>query len=157
MTTGLLSDPVRGGMFSDAKDMHAAGGVLDNRETVQPGQQHGVAMEKVAGQNPFSLGTQEFAPGWTRALWTRIDSGALEDCPVRGGAALPAHTGQFSGDAPVSPSWVLLGHPQDYRADRGPRGWTPRSLPRECRSPFEEISVPAQQRARCDEQLPTTG
>jgi hypothetical protein len=41
-------------MFSQAKDMHAAGRVLDNRETVQPGQQHGVAMEKVAGQNAYA-------------------------------------------------------------------------------------------------------
>src|SRR3981081_4561196 len=52
---GLLSDPVRGGMFGDAEDMYPAGRVLDNRETVQSGEQHGVAMEKIASQSPFSL------------------------------------------------------------------------------------------------------
>ena len=64
-------------MFSDAKDMHAAGQVLDNCETVQSGEQHGVAMEKVAGQDPFRLRTQEFTPRGAAALGTRINSGTL--------------------------------------------------------------------------------
>ena len=53
--SSLLSDPVAGGMCGDAEDMYPAGGVLDNRETVQSGKQHGVAMEKIAGQDPFRL------------------------------------------------------------------------------------------------------
>jgi hypothetical protein len=77
-------------MCGDAEDMYPAGGVLDHRETVQPGQQHGVAMEKVAGQDPFRLRTQELTPRWTAAPWTWIDSGALEDGPDRGRADLPA-------------------------------------------------------------------
>ena len=50
--SGLLSDPVRSRMCSDTDDMHAGGGVLDNREKVQPGQQHGVAMKN---RRPGSL------------------------------------------------------------------------------------------------------
>src|SRR3981081_1064629 len=113
-------------------------------------------MEKIAGQNHFSLSAQEFAPCWTRAPWTRIDSGAREDGPHRGCADLSAHTGQLSGDAPVSPSWVLLGHPKDHRADRGPCGGLSWSLPREGPSPLDEVGVPAQQRAWCNEQVPAT-
>src|ERR1700704_3128669 len=99
-------------------------------------------MEKIAGQDPCCLRTQEFAPCGTRAPWTRIDSGALEDHPDRGGASLTAHASQFSGDAPISPVRILTGHPQDQLADRGPRGWTPRSSPREGPPPLDQISVP---------------
>jgi hypothetical protein len=60
----------------DAEDMYPAGRVLDNRETVQPGQQHGVAMEEIAGQDPFRLSAQEFAPRCIGTTWAGVDAGA---------------------------------------------------------------------------------
>src|SRR5207302_11181000 len=77
--------------------------------------------------------------------------------PDRGGADLPAHPGQFTGDAPVSPARILPCHAQDHRADRGPGGWSPRSLSLEGPPSLDEVGVPAQQRAGGDEQVPTTG
>jgi len=113
---GLLGDPVRGGMCGDAEDAHPAVGVLNDREAVQPGEEHGVAMEKVAGENSVCLATQKFGPGGTRASWGRIYTGALENRPDGGGADLPAHAGKFSGDASVAPAWVLGRHAHNHPA-----------------------------------------
>jgi hypothetical protein len=100
---GLLGDPVCAGMRGNAEDVDPAGGVFDNREAVQPGEQHGVAVEEVARQDPTGLGAQELGPGGAGASWGRIDSGALKDRPDRGGADLAAQ--------PVS-SPVMCRYPQ---------------------------------------------
>jgi hypothetical protein len=49
-------------MGGDAEDVHAAGGVLDHEEDVQPAQADGVQMEQVAGQDRVRLRAQEFSP-----------------------------------------------------------------------------------------------
>src|SRR3982074_2526810 len=108
-------------------------------------------MEEIACQNPFRLSAQELTPRWTAAPWAGVDAGALEDGPHRGRADLTSHASQFTGDAPISPVRILTGHTQDHCADRGPRRWTPKSLPREGPPSLDKISVPAQQRARCHE------
>jgi hypothetical protein len=59
---GLLGQPGTGGMGGDAEDVHAAGGVLDHEEDVQPAQADGVQMEQVAGQDRVRLRAQEFSP-----------------------------------------------------------------------------------------------
>ncbi|HKR48887.1 MAG TPA: hypothetical protein VJT72_04760 [Pseudonocardiaceae bacterium] len=61
-------------------------------------------MKEVAGENPVRVAAQELRPGGTRASWGRIETGAFEDCPDRGGAGLAAYAGEFSGDAPGIPS-----------------------------------------------------
>jgi hypothetical protein len=53
---GLLGDPVCGGMCGDAEDVYPAVGVLNDREAGQPGEEHGIAMEEVARQDPTRLG-----------------------------------------------------------------------------------------------------
>ena len=117
-SAGLLGDPVRGGMCGDAEDVDPAGGVLDDCEAVQPGEEHGVAREEVAGESSVCLAAQEFGPAGARASRGWIDSGALEDCPDRGGAELAAQAGEFSGDAPISPVRVLAGKAQHQPAQR---------------------------------------
>jgi hypothetical protein len=139
----LLGDPVRGGMFGDGEDVYPAGRVLDDREAVQPCEQHGVAMEEVACQNPLCLGTQEFGPGRARASGTWIYPGPFEDCPDCGGADLAAQAVEFSGDAPVSPSGVLLGHAQDQLAGRGLCGWSSWSSTLVSPVSLDEVGVPA--------------
>ena len=59
---GLLGQPGAGGMGGDAEDVHAAGGVLDDEERVQPAQGDGLEVEQVAGQDRVRLGPQELAP-----------------------------------------------------------------------------------------------
>ena len=51
----LLSQPGSGGMGGDAEDVYAAGGVLDDKEDMQPAQGDGVEMEHVAGQDGLRL------------------------------------------------------------------------------------------------------
>jgi hypothetical protein len=58
------------------------------------------------------------APSGARAPGGRIDSGALEDCPDRGGTDLTAHAGKFSGDASVAPVRVLAGETQNQPVQR---------------------------------------
>ena len=44
-----------GGVRSDAADVYAAGGVLDDEEDVEPAQGDGVEVEQVAGQDGVRL------------------------------------------------------------------------------------------------------
>jgi hypothetical protein len=98
------------GVCGDTEDVYPAGGVLDDRKAVQAREEHGVAMEEVAGENSVCLAAQKLDPGWTRASRGRIDSSAFEDRPDRGGADLTAHAGEFTGDASVAPARVLSRH-----------------------------------------------
>jgi hypothetical protein len=43
----------------DAENVHAAGGVLDDEEDVQPAQGDGVEMEQIAGHDAMRLSSQE--------------------------------------------------------------------------------------------------
>ena len=79
----LLANPVCGGICGDAQDVYPAVGMFDDREAVQPGEEHGVAMEEVAGENSVCLAAQELGPGWAGASWGRIDSRASQDRPDR--------------------------------------------------------------------------
>ena len=51
----LLSEPGPGGVGGDAEDVYAAGGVLDDKEDMQPTQGDGVEMKHVAGQDGVRL------------------------------------------------------------------------------------------------------
>ena len=58
---GLLGEPGSGGVGGDAEDVHAAGGVLDDEERVEPVQGDGVEVEQVAGQDRVGLRAEELA------------------------------------------------------------------------------------------------
>jgi hypothetical protein len=51
------------GVGGDAKDVHAAGGVLDDEEDVEPVQGDGVEMKQVAGQDGPCLHPEKLRPG----------------------------------------------------------------------------------------------
>jgi hypothetical protein len=53
---GLLSHPASGWVSGDAQDMHPAGGVLDDREAVQPDEHDRLDMKEITGENPVGLG-----------------------------------------------------------------------------------------------------
>jgi hypothetical protein len=61
---GLLGDPVRGGMCNDAEDVSPAGGVFDDDEAGQPGEEHDVTVDEVTRRDPPHVGAQELGPGW---------------------------------------------------------------------------------------------
>jgi hypothetical protein len=60
---GLLGRSGAGRVGGDTQDVHAAGGVLDDEERVQPVQGDGVEMEQVAGQDRARLRPQKLGPG----------------------------------------------------------------------------------------------
>jgi hypothetical protein len=47
----------------DAEDVHATGGVLDDKERIEPVQGEGVEVEQVAGEDCVRLCSQELGPG----------------------------------------------------------------------------------------------
>ena len=52
---GLLGEPSYGGVRGHAEDVHAAGGVLDDEEDVEPAQGDRVEVEQVAGEDAVGL------------------------------------------------------------------------------------------------------
>ena len=65
--TGMLGQPGSGGVGGDAEDVDAAGGLLNNKEDIQPAQRDGVQMEQVTGDDPMRLSSQELALGGSRS------------------------------------------------------------------------------------------
>ena len=51
----MLGQPGPGGVGGDAEVLYAAGGVLDDKEDMQPTQGDGVEMKHVAGQDGVRL------------------------------------------------------------------------------------------------------
>ena len=149
---GLLGEPGSGGVGSDAKDVHPAGGVLDDEEAIQPVQRDGVEVEQVAGEDSARLGSQELWPRGSAPTRRRVDAGAVQDLPDGGGADLVAEADEFAVDASVAPSGVLGGQADDQSAHAGGHGGSTRSGRLGRPAAGEELSVPAQDRARCDEQ-----
>ena len=86
--TGLLGQPGPGGVTGDAEDVYAAGGVLDDKEDIQPTQGDGVEMKHVAG------------PGW-RAL-ARVGIRSMRGPARRGDGSMPAWLRSFGMvEAPI--------------------------------------------------------
>ena len=124
---GLLGEPGSGGVGSDAKDVHPAGGVLDDEEAIQPVQRDGVEVEQVAGEDSARLGSQELWPRGSAPTRRRVDAGAVQDLPDGGGADLVAEADEFAVDASVAPSGVLGGQADDQSAHAGGHGGSTRS------------------------------
>jgi hypothetical protein len=76
-------------------------------------------MKEVTCQDPTGLSAQKLTPGGAGAAKGRVNPGAFEDHPDRGGANLTAHASEFSGDAAVSPARILGSEAQDHFA----QGW----------------------------------
>jgi hypothetical protein len=87
---GLLGDPCAGRIRGHTQNPNAAGGVLDDGETIQPGQGDRVGMEEITGEDPFGLGPQELAPARSGPARDGVDAGLVQDPPDRCRACLPA-------------------------------------------------------------------
>ena len=89
--------------------MHAAGGVFDDEEGVEPVQGDGVEVEQVAGEERLGLRVEELRPGRFGPSRRGVDSGGVQDFPDGGGADLVAEAGELAVDASISPRGVLGG------------------------------------------------
>jgi hypothetical protein len=67
--------------------------VLDDGETVQPGQGDRVGVEEITGEDPLGLGPQELAPARSGSARDGIDAGLVQDPPDRCRACLLAQAG----------------------------------------------------------------
>jgi len=143
--------PGSGRRSGDAEDVDAAGGVLDNEERVEPLQGDRVGVEHVAGQDRVGLQAEELRPGRTGASRCGIDAGRAEDLPDGGGADLVAKCGELTGQVPIAPGRVVGGQAQDRRADAGGDGGSARAGVRGGPAAPDQVSVPAQDRCRCDQ------
>jgi hypothetical protein len=100
---------------------------------------------------------QELAPARSRPSRSRVDTGLVQDPPNRGSAYLPAQAGKFPGDPSVPPRRILRRQAQHQRADRRPHRRATRRLARVGPPPLHQIGMPAQQRARGDQQPDPAG
>ena len=128
---GLLGQPGAGGVGGDAEDVHAAGGVLDDEERVQPVQGDGVEVKQVAGQDRVRLRAQELAsrsvrPGAVRGRsrrrggssrrWRRR-SGSRGRRARRGRVDIPRWGSRWPGAGPGRE------RRRGWRVDRARVGW----------------------------------
>ena len=119
---GQLGEPGSGRVGGDAEDVHAAGGVLDDEERVEPVQGDRVEVEQVAGEDRLGLRSEELRPGRSGPPRRGVDAGGVQDFPDGGGADLVAEAGEFAVDAPVPPGGVLGGQAHDQGAEAGGDG-----------------------------------
>jgi hypothetical protein len=136
----------------DAEDVHAAGGVLDDEERVEPVQGDGVEVEQVAGEYRVRLGPQELGPRWPGSARRWVDAGAVQDVPDGGGADLVAEAGEFAVDASISPGGVLGGQTDDQGTQAGGDGRSTGPDGLGGAAAGDELAVPAQDGGRGDEQ-----
>ena len=76
---GELGEPGSGRMGGDAQDVHAAGGVFDDEERVEPVQGDRVEVEHVAGQDRLGLRSEELRPGRAGPSLRGVDPGVVKD------------------------------------------------------------------------------
>ena len=143
-------------MGGDAQDVHAAGGVFDDEERIQPAQGDGVEVEQVAGQDGVRLGPQELRPGRSGPPRRGVDAGAMQDGPDGGGADPIAEAGELAVEAAVSPGGVLGGQTENEAAQASGDGGStgPDGL---CgRAAGDQLAVPAQDGGRRDQETQTS-
>ncbi|MGH3435459.1 MAG: hypothetical protein ACRDRN_03225 [Sciscionella sp.] len=144
-----MGHPGTGGVDGDAKDVDAAGGVLDDEQHIEPVKQQGVDVEEVGGQDAVGLGGKELSPGGPAAARCGIDTGSLEDQPHGAGRKVVAEPGEFAVNPSVSPGRVLRSQAQHQPAQlrcRGPAaGAAPWGLGP---APCHQVPVPAHDRGR---------
>jgi len=149
---GLLGDPAGDRVGRDAGDPHATAVVVDEHEHVEPAEENGVDVEEVARLQTFRLAGEELRPGRSRPSRRWIDAVALQGRPDARGGYDDAHRGQLALDAAVAPLGILLRQPEHH--GRGSLRDSRSTWPAVRVGPAlgDEVSVPAQQGCRLDEE-----
>jgi hypothetical protein len=103
----LLSHPGSARARRDSQKMHAAGGMLHEKQHIQPLAQQRVDAEKVGGENSLCLGGQELSPGRAIAARCGVDAGSLEDRPDRARRNRVTESGEFAVDVSTArENWI---------------------------------------------------
>ena len=148
---GLLGDPAGSGIGRDARQMDNPGVQIDEDQHVEAAKKHGVDVEEVTGHHGRGLRLQELVPGRSSPPWYGIDAIALQDRPDRRGADGDPHGGQLTVNASIPPGRVLGGQPAD-KCHRPRWLWWSTRLLRVRPAPLYQVSVPAQQGPRFDQE-----
>jgi len=136
----------------DPEDVYPTGGVLEDEERVEPLQGDRVEVKHVAGQDRLGVGVEELRPGRPDPPRRGIDPSGVEDLPHRGGADLVAESSALTVHAPVSPSRILGGQAHGQGTDASGNGGAARPHGLGGPAASDEMSVPAQDRGRSDEE-----
>jgi hypothetical protein len=96
----------------------------DGDQGVDPGEEHGVHVHEVHGEDGLGLRGEELAPGWTRPARCRVEASVMEYLPHRGGSDAMAESDQFALHSPVPPGGILGCHADDKLLDRRRGRWT---------------------------------
>jgi len=153
---GLLGHPAGHGAGRDTGEVDPTGVVVDEEQHVETPEQDGVDREEVTGDQTLRLSLEELRPRWPRPSRCRVDAPTLQDRPDARWGDGDAHAGELAMDAPVAPSRILLGQPDDESDGACGNHWPSRAAMRVGPASADEISVPAQQRGWLDEEPSAT-
>jgi hypothetical protein len=142
---------------SDAGDMDASGGDLDEEQHIQPPQPDRVDDEEVAGDDPGGLLAKERSPSCRSPPWRWIQSVAAQRGADRGRRDLHAKLLELAFDALVAPARILLGEADDELLDAVVERRSPLSMTRVGPGACNEAAVPAQQRLGLHEEARPAG
>ena len=126
-------------------------------QQVQPPRPDGVDGKAVAGHDPGGLLAQERPPGRGHSPWRWIQSMTAEGGADRGCRDPHPEAQQFSLDALVAPTGILLGEADDELLDVLVERGSPRATIRVGPSARDEAAVPAQQRLRLHQEAGPAG
>jgi len=149
---GLLGQPGSGRVRGDAQDVYPARGVFDDEERVQPVQRDRVEMEQIARDDRLGLRLEELRPGRPATPRRRVDARRVKDLPHGRGADLVAESDELTVHAPIPPGGIFGGQAHGQGADAGGDGWSACQHGRGRPAAAYELTVPAQDRGRCDEE-----
>ena len=107
---GQLGQPRSGRVSGDPEDVHAAGGVLDDEEGVEPA--HGRWCRGETDRRPGPCAWSRRNSVHVGAAGRGIDAGAVQDLPDGRGADLAAEASEVAVNPSVSPGGVLGGRPE---------------------------------------------
>src|SRR6266481_910839 len=149
----LLGHPGRVRVGRGGAQMDSPALEFDEDKDVERPEPHRLDGEKVAGDDPCGLGSQELGPRGARASWGRTAARSSEERPDRCGTDCDPELAELALDPHAPPTGILPGKAQDerpnLRVDRRPARLRPRSVGP---APSHELPVPAQERLWGDDE-----
>jgi len=106
--------------LSQARQVHPAGGDLDEQEGIEATKERGVNRDEVAGDDAFGLGPQEPFPRHSRSPGRGVDARFLQDRPHGARRDCDPEMFELAVNASVAPGRVLLGETDDEPANLRP-------------------------------------
>src|SRR5206468_3526185 len=147
----LLHDPGAVGIGTDAGEIHATPRQLDEEEHVEPAQPERLNREEVTLDHRSRLLAQELSPADARSPRRWLDPVAVENVPNAACRQRHPERDQLALDALVSPARVLRRQTENQIPHLRAK-WRPAlPTPSVCPAATDEVTMPAQQRRRLDQ------